>query len=272
LTVSYNSVTIINNIIRRRYLKTYKRLEQIIEIIRNEQSVEVNRLIEILSVAPATIRRDLSYLESNGVITRSHGMAHIASHAFPRYAIRTNLFPDEKQLIAKKAASLISEGDHIILDAGTTTLALASEISSMARLNIITNSPAIACELINSPSTVVVSGGFLLTPQLSLTGPDADAYFNQIEAHKMFLGAGGIRSTLGLTVSSSIEGKTKSCMMKASKKVIALLDSSKFHNTSISMFAEFKEIDCIITDKPIEDPSLREELDRLGVEVIIATE
>lgn len=251
-------------------MKTNKRLEQIIEILRNAHSIEVNHLIGMMSVAPATIRRDLAYLESNGVITRSHGMAHIASHAFPRYAIRTNLFSNEKHLIAKTAASFISEGDCIILDAGTTTLALASQISPMRRLNIITNSPAIACELIDSPSTVIVSGGSLLTPQLSLVGPDADAYFEQIEAHKMFLGAGGIRSTLGLTSSSSIEGKTKMSMMKAAKKVFAVLDSSKFHNTSISMFAEFKDIDCIITDKPIEDPALREELDRLGVEIIIA--
>jgi len=252
-------------------LKTYKRLEQILDIIRDAQSIEVNRLISMFSVAPATIRRDLSSLESNGVITRSHGMAHIASRAFPRYTMRTNLFQDEKHLIAKKAASFISEGDHIILDAGTTTLALASEISPMGRLNIITNSPAIACELIDSPSTVIVSGGFLLTPQLSLVGPDADAYFSQIEAHKLFLGAGGIRSTIGLTVSSSIEGKTKVSMMKAAQKVFVLLDSSKFHNTSISMFAEFKDIDCIITDKPIEDDVLLKELDRLGIEIIIAT-
>jgi DeoR family transcriptional regulator, fructose operon transcriptional repressor len=252
-------------------LKTNKRLEKIIEILRNAQTIEVNHLIEMLSVAPATIRRDLAYLESNGVITRSHGMAHIASQ-FPRYAVRTNLFPNEKQLIAKKAASFIAEGDCIILDAGTTTLALASQISSIRRLNIITNSPAIACELIDSPSTVTVSGGFLLTPQLSLVGPDADAYFNKIEAHKMFLGAGGIRLTAGLTSSSVIECQTKISMMKAAKKVFALLDSSKFHNTSISMFAEFKDIDCIITDKPIEDHALREELDRLGVEIVIATD
>lgn len=247
-----------------------ERREQIVQIIQNENSIEVSRLIERFSVTPATIRRDLSYLESNGIIERSHGMAHIVKHSYPQYAVRSNLFPDEKRRIAKKAASLISEGESIILDAGTTTLALATQISKMGQLHIITNSPMIACELINSPSTVIVSGGSLLKPQLSLVGPDADAYFGQIETNKMFLGVGGIRSTLGMTSSSPIEGKTKRSMMKAAKKVYALLDSSKFNNTGIIMFAEFKDIDCIITDKPIEDEALQAELDRLGIEIFIA--
>lgn len=249
-----------------------KRREQIIQILQKTQSIEVNRLIEMFSVTPATIRRDLSYLESNGILKRSHGMAHIVSHYYPQYNVRTTLFPDQKQLIAKKAASFITDGDCIILDSGTTTLALASEISTKGFLHIITNSPVIACELIDSPSTVIVSGGYLLTPQLSLVGPDTDAYFSKIEAHKIFLGAGGIRSTVGLTASSPIECSTKASMMKAAKQVFALLDSSKFHNTSISMFAEFKYIDYIITDMPIEDIALREELDRLEVEIIIASD
>lgn len=251
-------------------MNTNERREQIIQIIQDSSSIEVNTLINKFSVTPATIRRDLSYLESNGMIKRSHGMAHIIKHCYPQYAIRANLFPDEKRRIAKMAASLISEGESIVLDAGTTTLALATQISTMGQLHIITNSPMIACELINSPSTVIVPGGSLLRPQLSLVGPDTDAYFGQIEANKMFLGVGGIRSNLGMTCSSPIEAKTKRSMMKAAQKVYTLIDSSKFNNTGIIMFAEFRDIDCIITDKPIEDNSLREELDKLGIEVCIA--
>jgi DeoR family transcriptional regulator of aga operon len=240
-----------------------------LNMLQASKTMNVNDIIAKINASPATIRKDLAFLEHKGFILRSRGFAHFVQETAPTAV--TSQEPahyEEKKKIAKIVASLINENDSIILDSGTTTSEIAKELINFRELTVVTNSIWVASILANSNVNVLMSGGILKKPILSLVGPDTEAYFNRIEASKLFICANGVRSTIGLTTTSPFELNVKRNMIKAAKKVFAVLDSSKFETTSIDLFCDFSEIDCIVTDKPIESPELTELFKKLGIDVI----
>lgn len=231
--------------------------------------MSVNDILSKSVASPATVRKDLTYLEQKGLISRTRGYAHLVPEPpVSEFSSRESSHSEEKKKIARIAARLVEDHDSIILDSGTTTLEIAKELVNHKDLTIVTNSIAVAAVLVNSSVNVLMSGGILKKPVLSLVGPDTEAYFKRIEASKLFLCANGVRSTIGLTTTSPFELNIKRNMIKAANKIYAVLDSSKFNTTSIDLFCEFSEIDCVITDKPIEDPALMAMFDKLNISVL----
>jgi DeoR/GlpR family transcriptional regulator of sugar metabolism len=252
-------------------LNSYQRRQKILEIIKADTTVNVNDLIAKFAVTPVTIRKDLAYLENSGMITRNRGTAHLVNNfAIPSFISREKIHSSEKTAIAKAAAQLIENNDSIILDSGTTTLAIAQQIIKKDKLTVITNSIPVSYALASNNVTVLMSGGTLEGKHLSMVGPDAEQYFNRIEADKLFLSASGVRSPIGLTTSSPFQYGVKRQMLKAAKKVYVVIDTSKFSATSVMLNVDFSEVHCLITNKTITDIELLKRLQELNVEIIYA--
>lgn len=249
-----------------------KRQGDIYHIIQERESVEVHDLIAMFDVSAATIRKDLTLLEQSGLVFRTHGEVHIANQneRILSFESRSSLRTEAKKAIAQEAVKTIHEGDSIILDSGSTTLAIAELLRDFQHLTVITNSVPAALTLNNTQLLVIMVGGILHGQNLSIQGPEAEKYLSQIEADKAFICSSGVRKDVGLVTSNSLEGRVKHCMIKAAHKVYAVLDSAKFTTGGIDLFADFSELDCVITEKSIQDPAIQARLQALGTEVIVA--
>lgn len=249
-----------------------KRQSEVYQIIKNQGSIEVRDLIQMFDVSAATIRKDLMLLEQAGLVFRTHGEVHLAAQnkRMLSLEVRSYLRADAKKAIARAAVREIHEGDSIILDSGSTTLEIAELLSGYQRLTVITNSLPIALSLKESQVMVIVIGGIFLGQNLSIQGPEAEKYLSQIEADKAFISSSGVRRDIGLATSNSLEGRIKHYMIKAAHKTYAVLDSVKFNTSSVELFADFSEIDCIITEKPIQNPLQRDRFTQLGTNIIVA--
>lgn len=253
-------------------LKINQRQSEIYQYIKKNESAHVQELLSIFPVSPPTLRKDLACLEDAGLIIRTHGAARIASNevTMTPFEARSSLHKSAKEAIARKAVTLIENNDSIILDSGTTTLELAKLLVDRQNLTVFTNSLPIAMTFSNSPVNVTVIGGILLGKNLSLEGPDAEAFFQRIEVNKTFISSSGVRPQSGLVNSSSIEASIKKSMMDAGDQVYAVLDSAKFSTPSIYPTGTWADLDYIITESPIDNPEILEQLALANIRIILA--
>lgn len=249
------------------------RKQEILALLKEKQSLSVSDLIQHFEVAPATIRRDIASLAEENLITRTRGEIHLpAAEIVPAVWTRNTLHSNDKQMIAAAAAQLVHNGSTILLDSGSTTLALAQRLMDKT-ITAVTNSLDVAYVLANTAATVISSGGLLHGQHMCFLGPDAEKFMENIEVDLLFLGATGIRGSSGLTTSSPLQYNLKQSMMKSAKQIYALFDLSKFHSANIYLFANFSEIDGIITTKPVAGSYEYEQLMRIkdqGVNIIFA--
>lgn len=246
---------------------------QILELIEAKESVSVNYLIDSFQASPATIRKDLTYLESLNLIRRTRGEAHIQNKSllpFIPFPLRSQSNITQKRLVAQEAVKLIEDGDTIILDDGTTTLEMAKLLDDFQRLTVITHSFDIANLLCgHSGITVIVPGGILTPETRSLLGPYTQTFYSTIEANKFFLSTTGIRHGVGFTVTNPLEAAVKKNAVSASKQVIAVLDASKWTQTAMNLSATFQDLDVIITNASAAiDDELRQVIEENQIQLI----
>lgn len=260
--------------IMKKEINLNHRQAQILEFIETQESVSVNSLIDSMQASAATIRKDLAYLESLGLIRRTRGEAHIQNKThmpFIPFPLRSQSNVKEKKAIAKRAVEFINDGDTIILDDGTTTLEIANLLDSFHNLTVITHSFDIANILCGNPNiSVIVPGGILTHETRSLLGPYTESFYSTIEANKFFLSATGVRRQTGLTVTSPLEVSVKTNAIHASKHVIAVFDASKWEQTAMSLCAPFQDLDVIITNNSIHiDEEMKNILSDCNVELVL---
>ncbi len=245
------------------------RLHRILDLLaRQGESLHVNDLIARLESSPATIRRDLSVLEKDGLVTVSRGRARRTEAKNAAFDVRGVLNGREKKAIGLAAAGLVEEGDSIIIDSGTTTLALACNLLEYRRLSVVTNSIPVAAAFNGTAINTHLCGGTV--NDMALVDGDAVAYLASRRVDKAFIGACGVRETEGLTILSSFQHPVKRKMLEVAGQTYALIDSSKFECSGLILFAEFSELSGIVTSAPILNERLLEQLDRHNVRVICA--
>ncbi|WP_108648941.1 transcriptional repressor AgaR [Dongshaea marina] len=251
---------------------TVERREQIVEQILEQGVVRVEDLSRQFSVSSVTIRNDLSYLEKRGCLVRSYGGAMINHHfAFDRpLRDKGRLNRDQKMMIAACAASLIEDGDSLIIDSGTTTSHMTHYLADKRELVVMTNSLGVAYELAGLDSLeVMVAGGSLRHNSYSLYGPAAEQNLRNYRFDKLFLGVDGFDLKAGITTPHQGEAGLNRVMCEVASEVIAVTDSSKFGRKSFCMIREAGQIDKLITDNQIPQLYLQA-LTQMGVEVLIA--
>jgi DeoR family transcriptional regulator, fructose operon transcriptional repressor len=248
------------------------RQRAILERLEQSTRVEVTDLSASLEVSEVTIRKDLQELEQLSLLKRVHGGA-ISTHRTkwnPSLENRLEAQSDSKLAIAKAAIELIHDGDTIILDAGTTTLALARYLRGRRRnLTIITNSLPVMAELSNSDYDLVALGGMFRQHSLAMIGPLTVANLSKLHADIAFVGATAASLERGLCTPNIIEAETKAAMVQAASDRVALIDYSKMGQASLAPFASWAEIHSLITDDTLDGKTLTY-LQNQQVKVIVA--
>jgi DeoR family transcriptional regulator of aga operon len=178
----------------------------------------------------------------------------------------------EKRRIGKAAAQMITDGETIILDSGSTTVEIARCIRQRKwrGLTVITNALNIAMELSAIPNVrVMMLGGMLRSTSYSLAGPDAEQSLAKLSADRLFLGVDGLDAEVGITTPDPQEASLNSLMIRVSRKTVAVLDASKIGQRSLSVIAPISSLDILITDTSASSGQI-ESLQRLGLEVVLA--
>jgi DeoR/GlpR family transcriptional regulator of sugar metabolism len=248
------------------------RRRKILEWLQEEGSARVRDLSAAFEVSEATIRQDLERLEADGYITREHGGAFLKT--LPRQVETLSLQHlenmDKKRRIGVRAASLVGDGETLILDAGSTTTEVAHGLLHRRDLTVITNALNIALILGAVPGFAVhMPGGQFKAPTLSLSGDKSVEYFRDILAGKLFLATAGVSLEAGLTYPSFADLQLKQAMIKAAQHVYLVADSTKINRTSFTRLGTLDVIHSFITDDGIRDEDARE-FERRGIELIIA--
>ena len=249
------------------------RRRKILEWLKEEGSARVRDLSNAFEVSEATIRQDLERLEAEGSIMREHGGAHLrrqSSAPVGTMVLQHMENMEKKRLIGSYAASLVTDHETIIMDAGTTTTEVATRITDRVGMTVITNALNIAIILGAAPGFAVhLPGGQFKSPTLSISGDHAVEYFKNIYAGKLFLATAGVGVETGLTYPSFADLELKKAMIEAASHVYLVADSTKVNKSSFTRLGALELINSFITDEGISDKDAKE-FERRGIEVLIA--
>ncbi|WP_031514189.1 DeoR/GlpR family DNA-binding transcription regulator [Desulfofalx alkaliphila] len=239
---------------------TSKRREKIRLLLQEHGNLTVAELAKRFDVSEMTIRRELKVLADLGLIQREHGGA--------RFLARLGEAEREKTFIGKLAADLVAAGDSIILDAGTTTLAVAQSLKK--KCVAITNSLPIVNLLLNRPEiTLLVTGGEVRGTTQALVGPMTREALANFNADKLFLATTGLSIDRGLSTNNMQESEIKQSMIEAAKQVVLVAHSAKFGQVCYHTFAHWDQIDVLVTDSRL-DENTGQQLENMGVKVLTA--
>lgn len=244
----------------------------ILDAIAGRGEVTLAELAESFGNSPATLRRDLTVLADQGLITRTHGGAKSAgSLAELPVALRDTRFQEAKRRIARAAAARIPRERHAVaLSGGTTTASVARELVNHAGLTIVTNSLSIASLVATYPRLRVVMTGGILRPQsLELVGVLAEGTFTAVNVSTAVLGADGFSAEAGVTTHDETEARTNHAMVAKAQRTLVVADGSKIGKVALAQMAATSSVAMLITDDSA-DPEELEKLRRLGVTVVIA--
>ncbi|HEV7848184.1 MAG TPA: DeoR/GlpR family DNA-binding transcription regulator [Mycetocola sp.] len=257
-----------------------ERHERIAELLQASGRVTVTELADSLAVTAETVRRDLDVLERQGALRRVHGGAVASgktSLVESTVADRAGQARETKLAIARAAFALLGDEfrGSILLDAGTTTGALAELLADWrgdgsSSITVITNSVPIAALLHHNPALDLhLLGGSVRGVTSAAVGGSTIEQLAHLRPDIAFLGANGISAGFGLSTPEEREASVKSAMVRAARRTVALVDSSKLGDEALYRFAELRELDTLISDTdPIGDLSTA--LDADEVEVIVA--
>ena len=248
------------------------RKAELLKVLEREGECTIDALADRFTVSGMTIRRDLQDLADDGQVIRTHGGATLArriSFEF-RFLERTQEHAREKALIADLAASFVEPGQSVLLDSGTTTLAIAQRLPAVGPLTVVTTSLPIASQLFGRPQIeVVLLGGTLRHDAPDLTGALTDSSLELVRTDIAFLGADAIDAEGWLYNQSEDVGRLLKRMAKASDRVFAVADHSKVGRHELMRFGRLRDWDGLITDRWL-DRDLIHQLRRHGGSVMMA--
>ena len=248
-----------------------ERRQEILRQVQKAGRVSVSELSQLFAVSEVTIRADLQALAEDNLLVRTHGGAVPTGRGVPdiSLSLRRQQQVSEKNRIGEAGASLVADGDSIFLDTSSTALAIAQRLKAHRHLTIISNSLAIAQEMLDAPGiTVVMPGGTLRRETASLIGLDGIEMLHKFNIQKGFFGAHGLNVPEGLTDVSAAEAEVKRPLVAMCRQVIAVLDATKWGRVGVASFARPGEIDTVITDAHAMQDCI-DEIRAQGVEVIV---
>ncbi len=229
-----------------------EREQEIMSILKTTNGfVTVKHLCETLFASESSIRRDLKSLEERGLVKRSYGGASLISNFsnIVTFNHRTRLNAHEKREIAKKAVTLINDGDIVFLDQSSTSFFLANELINRNTLTVVTNNIEIMMLLSNSGIKLISSGGILSDENRNcLIGGDAQKTFENIFADILFFSVKGLSDDGIITDCSREEIIVRNTMLKNANKKVLLCDCSKFGMHAPFKQCELSDIDYLISD------------------------
>lgn len=237
---------------------TSERRKIILETIKNEGAVKLKQLMDLTESSESTIRRDLNDLEKKGLLIREHGGAALRNNYEENIEEKSSLYQNEKEEIAKYAASLVQKGDCIFLDAGTTIFHMIKYLEEKDVL-VVTNGINHLDELKKYSIKTYLTGGLIKFKTKALIGREAIKTLGDYNFDKCFLGVNSINLDKGYTTPDPEEAFVKSTAKDLAEKVYILADSTKFGKVSFAKIASLDEA-IIITNKEQNEYSEKTEI------------
>lgn len=234
-----------------------EREKTILTVLSEKGSASVSDLSNILSVSEVTVRSYLTDMESRGLLNRVHGGAIPLIH--PHILERQTLFVEEKQRIAKAAADLISDGDTIMIEAGTTTALIPKYLANKSYIHIVTNSMLAFTSARSNPSVrITLVGGEFRNSTESFVGSIALETIRRFNVKYAFVGTDGFSVKAGITTQLIEGGDILKEMKERAEQTILLADSSKYNKAGVVSILPLASMDMIITDSSISKEAIAE--------------
>ncbi len=251
------------------------RRRSIAQYIEANGRAEISELEKLIGATEYTIRRDLVQLEKSGMIVRTHGGAirkerEKSIWQTTTISSRMGKNTDLKERIGAYAASLINDGESIMIDGGSTTQIFAGHLRDRHNLLTVTTSPGIAeIMLASEDSHVVLIGGELLRGTHMVSGADAEEHLMKYFVDKCIISVTGAEPEIGCYAAIPDEARLKKLMIEHSRRCILLIDHTKFRRRGFCLAFPFEKVDTIVTDSLIDGETV-EKLEAKGIKVCIA--
>lgn len=249
-----------------------ERRSAILRLAREQGRVEVAVLAKEFGVTPETVRRDLTSLTRHGMLRRVHGGAIPVQRLDyePNLDARQETMVEEKRRIATAALDELPNEGTILLDAGSTTAALAEQLPQDRALTVVTNSLPIALTLSARPSTTVLTlGGRVRGRTAAMVDDWAQERLRTLLVDVAFVATNGISPERGLTTPDPAEASTKATMLASARHVVVLADHTKFGQDHFAHFGQLGDVDVVISDTGLADDDA-EQLRAFGPKVVLA--
>ncbi|MDG1893377.1 MAG: DeoR/GlpR family DNA-binding transcription regulator [Fuerstiella sp.] len=231
---------------------TDERRTRILQIAEESGFVSLQRLVSAVGASESTVRRDLEFLDAQGHLHRTRGGAAYAGDSLADFDVRQNRASLEKRRIAQRTAELISEGETVLLDGGTTTLEVAKNLNGKT-LQVVTNSLPIASQLMNQPKVELIFIGGYVYPKTGVAlGDQAISALKNINVSRLVMSAGGVTQD-GLFNSNALLVETERQMISAAGRVTLVADSSKFGQRALSQLCPLSAVSEIVTDDALSE-------------------
>lgn len=252
-----------------------ERLSEILDRVNERRSIDVADLAVEFSVSPATIRRDLQTLDTQGLLRRTHGGA-LPNPAGAELPIRYKASQRHRQKVAigVAAAGLVRDGDVVGMTGGTTATEVARALANRLDITVIvvTNALNIAAEFIPRPQVrLVVIGGNARHTSYELVGPAAEHMVSRYNFDISFVGADGFTVAHGCTTHDEMEAHTDLAFIRQSRRTVLIADSTKFGRVNFARICGTQDIDILVTDSGI-DERMRSAVASAHMDLVIADE
>lgn len=249
-----------------------QRRQAILEALRQNGAVSINDLVQALGVSAMTVRRDLDELERRNLLRRTYGGAIVASNATtdPSFRQREQVQQSAKLAIAHRAAELITSGERLIFDSGSTVAEMCSFLDDKTDVTVISYSLPVIQRLADHPDMNLISTGGVFDPAINaFGGPFAERVLEDVRVDRAFLSATSISLEDGFSNSNLYNLSLQRIVLRVARESYLLVDSSKFSRTPFWLVASLEAVTGIITDTAAP-PSTVERLVQAGLRVIRA--
>ncbi|MFF8376945.1 DeoR/GlpR family DNA-binding transcription regulator [Streptomyces sp. NPDC015661] len=245
-----------------------ERRDHLLDLLAREGKVVAKDVAAALGISEDSVRRDLRDLAAEGRCQRVYGGALPVSPAVVDYRARQTVAPDGKRKVAAVAAGLVRPGGAVILDGGTTALAVAQALPQDLDCTVITHSPTIAAALLDHPAAeIFLLGGRIFKHSAVACGAAAVEAAQNVSADLCLLGVTGVHPEAGLTTGDAEEAAMKRALAARAADTYVLASSEKIGTASRFRVLPWEEITGLITDAPQNDPVI-EELRARDIEIL----
>ena len=251
---------------RHRMIREYLEIHQI---------VRSSMLSEMLGASEATIRRDLEWLERQGVVERAYGGAILSTRMplEPAYTHSAQSHPEEKRSIGRAAAALVKDGDTVLLNSGTTTTEVLRALrnrTDLGNLILVTNNLSAATEVRDAPFEIILLGGAFRPRAMSTVGRFANDQLRLFCGGMAVIGVDGLSLKYGCTTPSSVEAEIGQTMVDRTRgPVVIVADHSKWGVVSNFEITPLDRVHTLVVDSGLS-PESRNELKARSVNVLLA--
>ncbi len=238
----------------------YEREERILNALLEKDSMRVQELADRLYISVPTLRRDLVKLESLGKVIRTHGGARLRKSPADKQIpiiLREQEQNSAKDIIGRKAAELVKDGDIIMLDASTSAYSVIPYLGEFNDLIVITSSAKAAVLLGQMGIQTICTGGRMITHSFAFIGDDAERTVRSYNADIAFFSCRGLSLDGRLTDKSVEENTLRKAMLPQCGKKVLLCDSSKIGKVFLNTLCHASEIDDIICELPLPQEILQ---------------